>query len=264
VELMGGIEQATNYMLDAIDAGKSVVTANKAALAISAKTIFDAARSRGKDVGFEASVAGKIPIMALLRHFDGEEVRSITGILNGTSNFILTKMLREEMSYESALKMAQERGFAEKDPTRDVKGEDAADKIVLLASVAYNTMFNRGRIRPMGIDIVTLGEMQEAAKAGYSIKSIAQAVRHASGEVEITIGPKHVRLNNPLAHVANEYNGITIDTLSGDPITIQGPGAGRDATTSAVMADIRRIKRNLEEGTTDDLPTLDANVPLRI
>jgi homoserine dehydrogenase len=262
IELMGGIEPATGYIYDAINSRKSVVTANKAVLAVSARTIFDAARSRGQDVGFEASVAGKIPIMRLLRHFQGERINSIVGILNGTSNFVLTKMIQENMSYAEALSLAQEKGFAEKDPSRDVDGDDAADKIVLLASIAHNTQFDRSKLRPTGIDIVTLEKMQDAGRSGYAIKPLTQAVLLENGAVEISVSPTLIESDNPLANVKYEHNGITISTRNGAPITIQGPGAGRDATTSAVMADVIRIADNLRRGTREDLPTLDGNIDM--
>ena len=281
IELMGGTDEARRFATRAIEEDKSLITANKALLAEDAKVIFDAARARGLDVGFEASVAGIIPIGSLLRHFQGQRIKSIRGEFNGTSNYVLTRREEDQMSQEDAIKDAEAKGFAEKDSSRDIKGDDATDKIVLVASLAFNTAFDRSQIQPVGIDIVTDEDIKIAKMlgmeayivngkldfkiVGYSIRSISQAVLYEDETVEISTSPTLVRKDNPLASVRNENNGITIETENGNPITIhiQGPGAGRDATTSAVMADLIRISNNRRRRVADNLPMLDGNYQLR-
>lgn len=266
VELMGGLEPAGRYDLRAVENGKGLVTANKALLAVGGKTIFDAAREHQVDVGYEASVAGKIPIMSILRHFDGEQIHQILGILNGTSNFILTRMFEDNMAYDAAVNLAKEKGYAEKDESRDVLGEDAADKGIWLASLVYNTQFDRSRVKPTGIDIVNLQDMKIAERLGmgngYAIKPLVRIMQYPGGEVEISVSPALISRDSPLSRVRNEKNVIQLDTKLGDPIVIAGPGAGGEATASAVLADLRRLARNRRRGVVDDLPTLNANVPM--
>lgn len=266
VELMGGLEPAGRYDLKAIRNGKGLVTANKALLAAEGKTIFDAARAHQVDVGYEASVAGKIPIMSLLRHFDGEHISQILGIFNGTSNFILTRMFEESMTYDTAVSLAKEKGYAEKDESRDVLGEDAADKGVWVASLVYNKQFDRKMVRPTGIDIVNLQDMKIAERLGmgkgYAIKPLVRIMQYNGGEVEISVSPALISKDSPLSRVRNERNGIQLDTELGSSIVIDGPGAGGEATASAVLADIRRLARNRRREVVDDLPTLDANISM--
>ncbi len=273
VEVTGGID-AEEHIFRAINGDMALVTADKAVLARSARTIFDAARDK-VDVGYEASVAAKIPIMDILRYFEGEEIYSISGSFNGTSEYIFTRMREDGTDYPSALEMAQAKGFAEPNPTMDVKGLDARNKIVFVASLAWKTQFDPNKVTPTGIEEVTIDDMDIAgwlgtmrrrnrkSGPGYIIQPLAIARKHDDGSVEIGVSPALIRKDRPLASIREEQNGITIETKNGSSITIQGPGAGRDATTSAIMADLRRIRRNREKGIIDDPPTLDGNAALR-
>ena len=266
VELMGGTDPAENYILRAIENGKWIVTANKALLAVKAKTIFDAAIAHQVEVGYDASVAGKIPIIANLEHLDGEEILQIDGILNGTSNYILTRMDEDGMSYPDAVQEAKDRRFAEKDESRDVKGEDPADKIIVLATTAWKTAFDRSKIKPTGIDIVTPHDMRIVKRlgmgGGYVIKPISSARRYEDGTVGISVSPMLVRSDNRLATVRNENNGIIIYTAHGGPITADGPGAGGEATSVAVLADMRRLRDHKWHGYVKTPPALVGNIPM--
>lgn len=272
VEVTGG-KDAEEHIFRAINEGMALVTADKAVLARSARTIFDAARDK-VDVGYEASVAAKIPIMDILRYFDGEEIYSISGSFNGTSQYIFTRMREDNTDYPIALEMAQGNGFAEPDPTMDVKGLDARNKMVFVASLAWNTQFDPSKVIPTGIEGVTIDDMDVAGwlgtmrrrnrknGPGYMIQPLSIARMREDGSVEIGVSPALIKKDKDLARVRDEQNGITIETKNGKSLTLLGPGAGRDATTSAVMADLRRIRRNRERGVTDGLLTLDGGIPM--
>ena len=256
VELIGGEDPARQYVMEAIDRGKAVVTANKFTVSRYGKEMFDAARKRGVDIGFEASVGGGIPIIQCLREdLAANTILLITGIVNGTTNYILTRM-GEGMEYKDALRVAQEKGFAERDPYLDVSGQDARHKLAILASVAWNTRVSPDSISCEGIAEITPKDIDFAAEFGYTIKLLATARRRGS-KTELRVSPTLVSVSHPLAKVVDEFNAIYLEGSLCGPQMYLGRGAGRPATTSAVVADIMRIARNIERGVHDDLPTLD-------
>ncbi|MBI4288725.1 MAG: homoserine dehydrogenase [Chloroflexi bacterium] len=261
IELIGGENPARQIKLDAIDNGKAVVTANKFTISRYSRQIFQAARSRGVDVRFEASVGGGIPIIQSLQEgLAPNAITLITGIVNGTTNYILTRM-SEGMEYETALKTAQEKGFAERDPYLDVSGQDSKHKLAILASVAWNSWIDPASVPCEGISQITPGDMDFAAEFGYAIKLLATA-RKRSSKVELRVSPALVSVSHPLAKIADEFNAIYLDGNFCGPQMFYGRGAGRLATTSAVMADVMHIARNLRRGVRDELPSLDEKYEL--
>ena len=256
VELIGGEHPAREYVMEAIDHGKAVVTANKFTISRYGREIFEAARKQGIDVGFEASVGGGIPIIQSLREdLAANTISLITGIVNGTTNYILTRM-SEGMEYGDALRVAQEKGFAERDPYLDVSGQDARHKLAILASVAWNTWIHPDSVSCEGIAEITPKDMDFAAEFGYAIKLLATA-RKRCGRAELRVSPTLVSVSHPLAKVVDEFNAIYLEGNLCGPQMYLGRGAGRPATTSAVIADIMRIARDIRRGVHDDLPSLD-------
>ncbi|GAB4240924.1 MAG: homoserine dehydrogenase [Acidobacteriota bacterium] len=268
IEVMGGEEPARSYIETALRAGKSVVTANKAVLSRHMAELFAAAREAGTDLGFEAAVAGAVPIIRILRGFQGETIRQITGILNGTSNFILSRM-EEGEDFQTALAVAQERGFAEADHILDTGGYDARDKLAILASLAFNTSIHPEQIYCEGITGVTPVDLDFAAKhgveeggPGYAVKSLASA-RLTDGGLELHVYPALIRRDHPLAMVRDEMNAVYLEGELCGPQFYWGRGAGREATTSAVVSDVLRLAANRRRGVIDPLPTLDTARELR-
>ena len=261
VELIGGEHPAREYVMEAIDHGKAVVTANKFTISRYGREIFEAARKQGVDVGFEASVGGGIPIIQSLREdLAANTISLITGIVNGTTNYILTRM-SEGMEYGDALRVAQEKGFAERDPYLDVSGQDARHKLAILASVAWNTWIHPDSVSCEGIAEITPKDMDFAAEFGYAIKLLATA-RKRGGRAELRVSPTLVSVSHPLAKVVDEFNAIYLEGNLCGPQMYLGRGAGRPATTSAVIADIMRIARDIRRGVHDDLPSLDEEYEL--
>jgi homoserine dehydrogenase len=256
VELIGGEHPAREYVMEAIEHGKAVVTANKFTISRYGREIFEAARKQGVDVGFEASVGGGIPIIQSLREdLAANTISLITGIVNGTTNYILTRM-SEGMEYGDALRVAQEKGFAERDPYLDVSGQDARHKLAILASVAWNTWIHPDSISCEGTAEITPKDMDFAAEFGYAIKLLATA-RKRGGRAELRVSPTLVSVYHPLAKVVDEFNAIYLEGNLCGPQMYLGRGAGRPATTSAVIADIMRIARDIARGVHDNLPSLD-------
>jgi len=261
VELIGGEHPAKHYVLEALDAGKAVVTANKIIISKYSKQIFEAARKKGIDVRFEASVGGGIPIIQNIREaLAPNSVSLITGIVNGTTNYILTRM-SEGMEYRDALRTAQENGFAEQDPYLDVSGQDARHKLAILVSVAWNTWVDPDSIPCEGITEITPKDIDFAAEFGYAIKLLATARRHGS-RVELRVSPTLVSVSHPLAKVVDEFNAIYLEGDLCGPQMYLGRGAGRPATTNAVIADIIHIANNIRRGVHDSVPSLDKQYEL--
>lgn len=265
VELIGGESPAFQLIGEALSRGKSVVTANKVAVSRHMKALFNLARRHSVDLGFEASVAGSIPIVRVLNGFQGESITRFTGILNGTSNYILSRM-EEGMDFTEALVLAQEKGYAEAEHLLDTGGFDARDKLAVIASLIYNTHVDPESIHCEGITGVTPVDLDFAAKhgleegePGYSVKSLATA-RTSDQGLELSVYPALVRRDHPLASVRDESNGIYIEGVLSGPQLYLGRGAGRDATTSAVVSDIRRLAGNIRRGVVDDLPSLDSDL----
>ena len=263
VELVGGTDFAARVILDALNAGKNVVTANKAIMSTRGEEIFDTADRNGVEVGFEASVGGGIPIIQPLKHaLISNEISSVLGIVNGTTNYMLTEM-EKGLDYEVVLKQAQELGYAEADPTADVDGFDAAAKIAILASIAFNSRVHQDNVFTEGIRSIKPIDFKHAADMGYAIKLLAIAHK-VDGEIDIRVHPTMIPENHQLANVNGVYNAIYV---SGDAVgdcMFFGEGAGAGAAASAVMGDVIEVARRV---TTDTKPivgcTCTDNLPLR-
>jgi homoserine dehydrogenase len=238
VETLGGIDPARRIVLAALAAGKDVVTANKALLAEHGAEIFSAARRHGRALAFEASVGGGIPIVqALGVGLAANEILSLSAIVNGTCNFILSAMTREGLPYADALREAQALGYAEPDPTLDVDGTDTAHKLAILAQLAFGANVTTASIPRRGIDCLQLADIKYAAELGYTLKLLAQAKRAESG-LELRVAPRLVRQGTPLADVKGPYNAIrVVGDAVGDTL-FYGRGAGALPTASAIVGDL--------------------------
>ncbi len=248
IELIGGYEPARSFVLRAIANGKHVVTANKALLALHGEEIFAAAAAKGVDVMFEASVGGGIPVISSIKeNLCANNFRSVFGILNGTCNYILTRMTNEGEDFAVVLKDAQAQGYAEADPTFDVEGVDTAHKLALLIALCFGTRVPFDEIYTEGISSLTATDIQFAEQFGYKIKLLAIS-KATNGTVEARVHPTMIPLHYPLADVDGVFNAVR---LAGDfvgPVMLIGRGAGREATASAVMGDVMAIARNLQAG----------------
>lgn len=237
-QLIGGLEPARSIMLKLLEAGKNVVTANKALLAEHGPELFDRARALGRCIAFEAAVAGGIPIITNVSQcFSANQVESMQGILNGTCNFIVAQMDEKGWSYEQALKQAQELGFAESDPTMDVDGSDAAQKLAILAHLAFGARINWADIPKVGIDSLHSEDLRFAKELGYRIKLIAHAHLVSAG-LELSVAPTLIRIGQPLAEVRANYNAINVVGDAVGDVFLHGQGAGQMPTASAVVADL--------------------------
>jgi homoserine dehydrogenase len=268
VELIGGYDTAKRVILDAIAAGKHVVTANKALLALHGEEIFDAAVRKGVDVGFEASVGGGIPVIrALTEGLAGNTIESIYGIINGTSNYILSRMTREGHSFEDVLTDAQQAGYAEADPTFDVAGIDSAHKLAILVNLAYGTPVNFKDIYTEGITNITPIDIAYAKQFGFTIKLLGIA-KLADGEIEARVHPTMLPSASPIAQVEDVYNAIQLVGDAVGDIVLYGRGAGSMPTGSAVVSDVIAIGRNLLKNSAGRVPVAsfqpDQRRPLRL
>lgn len=268
IELIGGYDTAKRVTLEAIVAGKQVVTANKALLALHGEEIFEAASRHGVDVGFEASVGGGIPVVrALTEGLAGNTIESIYGIINGTSNYILSRMTREGESFDSVLKDAQQAGYAEADPTFDVAGIDSAHKLAILVNLAYGTPVNCKEIYTEGITHITPTDIAYAKEFGFTIKLLGIA-KLADGEVEARVHPTMVPSASPIAQVDGVYNAIQLVGDAVGDVVLYGRGAGSMPTGSAVVSDVIAIGRNLLKGAVGRVPVAsfrqDQRRPLRM
>lgn len=259
VELIGGITTARDYILGAMHLDKSVVTGNKAVLAKYAKEIFNTANCKWVDLGFEASVGGGIPIIRTLQGYKGERIDRILGIVNGTTNYMLTRMAEEGLDFATALKGAQENGLAEANHILDTGGFDARDKLAVLSSLICNTQIDVEKIPCRGIIDITPADMDFAKDYGYAIKLLAMANRLGNA-VELQVTPALISADHPLAAARHSFNMIYLEGALSGPQTFYGKGAGMNPTTSAVISDIIRIAENIQRGTRDELPTLDSEV----
>jgi homoserine dehydrogenase len=254
VELIGGYDTAKRVILEAITAGKQVVTANKALLALHGEEVFEMASRRGVDVGFEASVGGGIPVVrALMEGLAGNTIESIYGIINGTSNYILSRMTREGESFEAVLKEAQHAGYAEADPTFDVAGIDSAHKLAILVSLAYGTPVNFKEIYTEGITHITPTDIAYAKEFGFTIKLLGIA-KLADGEIEARVHPTMLPSASPIAQVDGVYNAIQLVGDAVGDVVLYGRGAGSMPTGSAVVSDVIAIGRNLLKGAVGRVP----------
>ena len=236
--LVGGLEPARTITLKLLEAGKDVVTANKALLAEHGGELFDRARQLGRAIAFEAAVAGGIPIIANISQcLSANQIKSLHGILNGTSNFIVTQMEEQGWEYDRALKEAQRLGYAEADPTMDVDGSDAAQKLAILAHLAFGARVNWKDIPRVGIDNLDICDIRFAAELGYRIKLLAVA-RLADDGLELSVSPTLIRAGRPLAEVRRNYNAIHVVGDAVGDLFFHGQGAGQMPTASAVVADM--------------------------
>jgi homoserine dehydrogenase len=268
VELIGGYDTAKRVILDAIAAGKHVVTANKALLALHGEEIFDAAVRKGVDVGFEASVGGGIPVIrALTEGLAGNTIESIYGIINGTSNYILSRMTRGGHSFEEVLTDAQRAGYAEADPTFDVDGIDSAHKLAILVNLAYGTPVNFKDIYTEGITNITPIDIDYAKQFGFTIKLLGIA-KLVEGEIEARVHPTMLPSTSPIAQVEDVYNAIQLVGDAVGDVVLYGRGAGSMPTGSAVVSDVIAIGRNLLKSSAGRVPVAsfqpDQRRPLRL
>lgn len=245
IEVMGGMEPARTYMLEALRAGKNVVTANKDLIAVDGKTLMDAAKEAEKDFFFEASVAGGIPIIRPLKQsLEGNHISEILGIVNGTTNFILTKMTEEDMEFDEALALVTKLGYAEADPTADIEGLDAARKIAILASIAFNSRITFSDVYTEGITKVTARDIRYAREMGCVIKLVGVARSTETG-IEVSVHPMLIGTRHPLASVNDSYNAVFVRGDAVGDTMFYGRGAGELPTASAVVGDVFDVAKNI-------------------
>lgn len=250
VEVMGGIEPAHTYILEALRNGKNVVTANKDLLALHGHELLKAAQEAGKDLYFEASVAGGIPIIAVLKEsLSANRITDVMGIINGTTNYILTAMDQQGRNYGDVLAEAQRLGYAEADPTSDVEGLDAARKLSILASLAFNTRVTLDDVYVEGISRITSEDLAYAAELGCTIKLLAIA-RQRNDQIEVRVHPAFLPKAHPLASVSGVYNAIYVVGDAVGETMYYGRGAGSLPTGSAVLADIIQVIHNMKSDST--------------
>jgi homoserine dehydrogenase len=253
VEVIGGIEPARELILEALKGGKPVVTANKELLANHGAELFAAADTARVDLLFEAAVAGGIPLMRPLREsLVGEPIRRVMGIVNGTTNYILTRMTEAGASYHDALAEAQSLGYAERDPTADVEGYDAGAKAAIIAMIAFGAKVVAGDVYHEGIAGITAADIQVADRLGYRVKLLAIAERFdspAAPEIAVRVHPAMVPANHPLAAVRDSFNAVFIEGAAVGDLMFYGRGAGGLPSASAVLGDVIDAASNLRQGT---------------
>lgn len=268
VEVIGGFEPAKGFILSAIENGKHVVTANKALLAVSGEELYHAASRRGVDLYFEGSVCGGIPIIKAIREgLSANRIESIYGIVNGTSNFIMTKMTEEGKEFEEALRESQKLGYAEADPTFDIEGIDAAHKLSILVNIAFGTPVDFKRIYTEGISGISPLDISYAKEFNYKVKLLAIA-KMRDGSIEARVHPTLIPNNHLLATVDGVFNAVYITGDAVGPTLFYGKGAGALPAGSAVVADIIDVARNILKGSIGRVPPAsfmeEERIPLRI
>lgn len=248
IELMGGTTPAKQYILEALEAGKQVVTANKDLLAEHGEEVMGMADKMHADLQFEAAVAGAIPIIRPLKQsMAGNNITEIIGIVNGTTNYILTKMTESGMNYKDALAKATELGYAEADPTADVEGYDAGRKMAIMSSIAFNSRVTFNQVYTEGITKITAEDIKYAKEFGYVIKLLGLA-RNTPDGIEVKVHPMLIDENHPLATVRDSFNAVFVHGEASDDTMFMGRGAGQMPTASAVMGDIIDVCRNIVHG----------------
>jgi homoserine dehydrogenase len=267
VEVIGGIDYPRRIVLAALNAGKSVVTANKALVAAHADELAAAADAAQVDLYFEAAVAAAIPVVGMLRRsLAGDQVQRISGIVNGTTNYILDAMTSTGATYDDALAEATRLGYAEADPTADVEGHDAASKAAILASLGFHTRVNFDDVHTEGITQITADDIEAARKAGYTIKllAICEKVTNGQGEesVNARVHPTLIPSEHPLASVKESYNAIYVDSEAAGSLMFYGNGAGGAPTASAVLGDLVGAARNKVHGGRAPGDNTYANLPI--
>ncbi len=238
VELIGGIEPARRYVLDALRAGKHVVTANKQLLAQHGEELWATAREHRVQLRFEGAVAGVVPVIRVLQEsLAAAHVDRVSGIVNGTTNFILSEMARTGAGYDEVLAEAQRLGYAEADPTEDVNGADAAAKMAILARLAFDTPVHLDQVRYEGIEHITADDIEYAQELGLGLKLVGTAER-IDGGLSVRVHPAFLYAGHPLASIAGPFNAVTIESEAITEMTLSGPGAGGPQTASAVLGDV--------------------------
>jgi homoserine dehydrogenase len=238
VELIGGIEPAREYALRTLQAGKPLVTANKQLLSQHGDELFAAARAGSAQLRYEAAVAGVVPVIRVMREsFAGAHIEKVHGIVNGTTNFILSEMARTGASYADVLKRAQELGYAEADPTEDVNGKDAAAKMAIIARLAFNARISLDDVQHEGIEQITSDDLDYAKEFGLVLKLLGVAERRDGG-VSVRVFPAFLYGGHPLASVVGPFNAVTLESEAITEVTLSGPGAGGPQTASAVLGDV--------------------------
>ncbi|MFC0530912.1 homoserine dehydrogenase [Phytohabitans kaempferiae] len=263
VEVVGGIEPARTWLVEALKAGKSVVTANKALLAEDGGTLHDAATEGGADLYYEASVAGAIPLLRPLREsLHGDTITRVTGIVNGTTNYILSSMDATGASFSEALEEATALGYAEADPTADVEGFDAAAKAAILASLAFHSRVSAADVHREGITEVTAADVASAKAMGCTIKLLCIAAR-IDGSVSVRVHPAMIPRSHPLASVGDAFNAVFVEAEAAGQLMFYGRGAGGAPTASAVLGDIVAVSRNRLAGVRAASESRYADLPIR-
>jgi homoserine dehydrogenase len=248
VEVIGGVDPARELIRTALRAGKPVVTANKELIAHHGPELFALAASAGVDLLFEASVAGGIPLMRPLREsLAGDRIRRVMGIVNGTTNFILTRMAEDRSTFDDALAEAQRLGYAEPDPTADIEGHDAAAKAAIIATIAFGARVGVADVYREGISKVTVDDIESAAILGYAIKLLAVA-EELEGGIAVRVHPAMVPLHHPLASVRDAFNAVFIEAEAVGELMLYGRGAGGGPTASAVLGDLVDAVKNKVSG----------------
>jgi homoserine dehydrogenase len=248
VEMIGGVEPARSLITNALKAGKPVVTANKELIANFGAELFEVAATAGVDLLFEASVAGGIPLIRPLREsLVGERIRRVTGIVNGTTNYVLTRMTEERCSFAEAVAEAQDLGYAEPDPTADVEGFDAASKAAIIASIAFGARVVAGDVSREGIREVTADDIGAAEELGYVVKLLA-VTEESDGAVSARVHPAMIPVGHPLAAVRGSYNAVFIEGEAVGQLMLLGRGAGGGPTSSALLGDLIDAAKNLHSG----------------
>lgn len=248
LELMGGIEPARTYIREALRAGKQVVTANKDLLAEHGAELFREAQENGCDLQFEAAVAGAIPIVRMLKKsLTASQLTEVMGIVNGTTNYILTRMTEDGMDYQEALRMATELGYAEPDPTSDVEGYDAGRKLAIMASIAFQSNVTFPQVYTEGITKLTAEDIRYAKEFGYVIKLIGMTRLEEDG-IEVKVHPMLIPEQHPLATVRDSFNAVFVHGLACDDAMFMGRGAGKMPTASAVMGDVLDVMHHILSG----------------
>ncbi len=246
IEVIGGLEPAREFILRAISKGKSVITANKDLLALHGQEIFESAGTYNVDLFFEASVGGGIPIIRPLKEcLAGNRIHEVMGIVNGTTNYILTKMSREGQDFAEVLKEAQSLGYAESDPTADIEGGDAARKMAILASIAFGTRITYSDVYREGISNLTVRDIEYAKSLGYVVKLLGIAREDKQG-IEVRVHPAFLPLNHPLAAVNDVFNAIFVKGDAVGEAMFYGQGAGSMPTASAIIGDVMEAARNIQ------------------
>ncbi len=256
VELMGGLGAAKSFVLQALQKGKHVVTANKALLAHYGNELFRAARENNKTIAFEASVGGGIPIIKALREgLAGNKIDTVFGILNGTANYILTRMTEGGLTFQAALNEAKEKGYAEADPTLDIEGMDTAHKLAVVGALSFGTPIRLDQVHVEGISSIDPLDIQFGEEFGYQLKLLAIARQH-EGRIEMRVHPTFIPKNHILAGVKGAYNAVHIHGNSVGNIMLYGMGAGMLPTGSAIVADIMDLARDMLINVNERIPSL--------